>query len=208
MSKGRISILAAIDLISTETGSQELAVRELLHALMTGAVKAEAECWGAAGAANVNDWKRDASAEPISPHPIPANVWELADLKSIKTGRIYWSIPWRGSSPPWGNVPINYAYNVIVCRHSIDSIWFLDQQAVARNASAKSFRKKPGPKPKVLPRVIREMQQTASDRLNSMTEVAMEVTYRASRDTCRKAREFVRSETLAIELRQTPTFDK
>lgn len=64
---------------------------------------------------------------------------------------------------------------------------------------------KRGPRANVLPRVIAEMKKYDPEDLRQLTEESMSATFKASRDTCRKARLDVLSE---FQSRQISTIDK
>jgi hypothetical protein len=67
-----------------------------------------------------------------------------------------------------------------------------------------------GPRKLVQERVIHEMRISDQlPRLDAMTEEEMKATFRASRDTCRKARQTILSKiNNSDNLRQSPTIDK
>jgi hypothetical protein len=89
----------------------------------------------------------------------------------------------RRPIPPTINVPVEF------CVENAP-------KPIRKSASAKAVARRRGFQPKVLDRVKQEMLRFGLDRIEKLTEVAMEAEFGASRDTCRRARN---------QLRQSPT---
>lgn len=189
-----ISISDAIDRGAAATGTIYISRIALTDALKSGKIKSKAMLVRTGYGMMPKETKFD--------EIIPAWFWILAkiDWDDLSKPAIHRSVTVQAKEP--FRLPYFEAHQILLDADEIDEIWpEIDQSSANIDKSTKSPRaplsvphRRRGPAAETRKRVVAEMKLIPASELELMKEEAMASTFRASRDTCRKAREEVLSE--------------
>ncbi|WFT80128.1 hypothetical protein QA634_33955 [Methylobacterium sp. CB376] len=187
MIANRWSLQEAADYIKLVTGASD-PMKQLVEALKNADLKS---FYDAVGEKNNPQPLHGQEPPYILSNP---DYWRFLKIEDAQLGLLSMI---RGSIPGFFSFDtsygiIDYFHGVHVRKSDVTRIW---NSATTRSSSlARAAKRNPlprGPKPVVMARVMEEMRKIDSNSLLKMKETEMEANFRASRDTCRRARAFV-----------------
>jgi hypothetical protein len=133
---------------------------------------------------------------------LPANFWKYAKVewddlsKPIVRHLIFVAGKERTRLPYMEaySVTISHDFEKLLPTGAAPAAQISGRHSKPINSAPASISRRRGPAPETRERIVAEMKQMPATELRAMKEVAMEIHFGASRDTCRKAREEVLSE--------------